>query len=198
MTTSDVDQNPVGGPMPTRGNNSTISGSPANHVYGGTDSINAGISLDEARGSVNLDAAPRVRKPHPRGSGHDRNSDTQRLAQDENLLDKAVEDTFPASDAPSHSPVADGSRGSAPKGEDPSGLPSNFKDDKAAQFEYGRQSQASTQHFDTSTDRLRRGNPDIGEVDLGTIQADKPAQVDDYDLFDSSDDSDRVDPTLNH
>ncbi|MES2856846.1 MAG: hypothetical protein V4692_13330 [Bdellovibrionota bacterium] len=70
------------------------------------------------------------------------------------------------------------------KDEDPSGLSSNFKNDKAAQFEYGRKSQVSTQHFDTSDSRLRKGNPDIGEVDLGNIEANEPPQPDDGDHFD--------------
>lgn len=129
-----------------------------------------------------------------RGSGSDINSDLDRLDNEENLQDKTEEDTFPASDPPSHSPMTGvGRRGRQNSSDDaesrdPSGLAPDFKDDKAAQFEYGRRSQASTQHFDRSTERLRHGNPDIGEVDLGTIEADKPAQRDDDDLFDSADD----------
>lgn len=118
-----------------------------------------------------------------RGSGSDINSEVGRLEDEENLQDKTEEDTFPASDPPSHSPMTGvGRKKREPEvSRDPSGLKSNFKDDKAAQFEYGRRSQASTQHFDTSTERLRKGNPNIGEVDLGTIEADKPAQRDDDD-----------------
>jgi hypothetical protein len=40
-----------------------------------------------------------------RGSGSDRNSDTRRLQDPENLFDKASEDSFPASDPPSTSPL---------------------------------------------------------------------------------------------
>ena len=94
-------------------------------------------------------------------------------------LDSESEDTFPASDSPSMtSPIT----GSGHK--DVSDLPDDFKDNKQAQFEYGRRSQAKTQHFDTSTRRLTMGNPDIGEVDLGTIEADEPAQPDDNDPYD--------------
>ena len=39
-----------------------------------------------------------------RGSGSDINSDARRLRDLENYRDKVVEDSFPASDAPSHSP----------------------------------------------------------------------------------------------
>ncbi|MES2964753.1 MAG: hypothetical protein V4760_12745 [Bdellovibrionota bacterium] len=136
-----------------------------------------------------------------RGSGSDINSEVGRLHDDDNLQDKIDEDSFPASDPPSHSPMTGVGRTeseSKPRQvheeserethDDPSGLKANFKNDKVAQFNYGRRSQASTQHFDTSTERLRKGNPDIGEVDLGTIEADKPAQADDDDLFDSADD----------
>ena len=94
-------------------------------------------------------------------------------------LELEGEDTFPASDAPSmSSPIT----GSGHK--DVSDLPDDFKDNKQAQFEYGRRSQLKTQHFDTSSRRLTMGNPDIGEVDLGTIEADEPAQPDDHDSFD--------------
>lgn len=59
-----------------------------------------------------------------------------------------------------------------------------LKNSKAAQFEYGRKAQHSTEHFDQSSRRLEKGNPDIGEVDLGNIEADKPAEPDDNDHFD--------------
>lgn len=62
--------------------------------------------------------------------------------------------------------------------------PKNIKESKAAQFEYGRKSQHSTEHFDRMSRRLERGNPDVGEVDLGNIEADKPVEPDDRDLFD--------------
>jgi hypothetical protein len=177
--------------MPSRTNKSTLSGSSSSHVYGGSDTFNARISEQEFNSCMNLDRnddpdldanGDGIPDRLQRGSGSDKNSDTSRLGKDQNLLDKEVEDTFPASDPPSHSPMTGVGRGA--HGEDPSGLPSNFKNDKAAQFEYGRQSQASTQHFDTSTDRLRRGNPDIGEVDLGNIEANRPAEPDDSDHLD--------------
>jgi hypothetical protein len=135
-----------------------------------------------------------------KGSGSDRNSDQRRLQNEDNLIDKSVEDTFPASDPVSQT----GARGSQgirgdhqESSSDDSGLPADFKDNKAAQFEYGRKSQASTQHFDTSTHRLEMGNPDVGNVDLGTIEADKPAQKDDDDLFDSADDDTTAEDLLN-
>lgn len=149
-----------------------------------------------------------------RGSGSDLNSDSERLKDVDNLQDKVEEDTFPASDPPSHSPMTGVNRGNegatygseAPdtgKSQDrhetssraddalkESGLPSDFKDNKAAQFEYGRRAQAATLHFDRSENRLRKGNPDIGEVDMGIIDADKPVAPDDDDPFDSPDDPD--------
>ena len=115
---------------------------------------------------------------HPRGSGNDPNSDTRRLQDEDNLLDKTVEDSFPASDAPSHTPISGVGRTNK---ESATGLPSDFKENGAKQFEYGRRTEAKTLHFDTSTNRLRKGNPDVGEVDLGNIEADKPAQKDDDD-----------------
>jgi hypothetical protein len=43
---------------------------------------------------------------HPgQGSGADKNSDESRLRDPENRLDKTDEDSFPASDPPSHTPV---------------------------------------------------------------------------------------------
>lgn len=39
------------------------------------------------------------------GSGLDKNSDTSRLKSREDLLDKTVEDSFPASDPPSKTPI---------------------------------------------------------------------------------------------
>ena len=117
-------------------------------------------------------------KRNHRGSGSDVNSDSSRLGDHDNLLDKIDEDSFPASDPPSHTPVT----GTARKGNaDPSGLPRDFKNNKAEQFEYGRKSEESTLHFDRSSKRLRTGNPDIGEVDLGTIEAEHPAQAADDD-----------------
>jgi hypothetical protein len=59
-----------------------------------------------------------------------------------------------------------------------------FKNNPAAQFKYGRQAQHATEHFDQSSRRLDKGNPDVGEIDLGNIEADKPAEPDDNDHFD--------------
>lgn len=131
-----------------------------------------------------------------RGSGSDKNSDTRRLANPDNLQDKREEDTFPASDPPSTSPLIGFGRRAEPfLGED---LPSDFKENPRAQFEYGRRSQASTLHFDRSTRRLELGNPNVGDVDLGTIEADKPAQPDDNDHWDSADDDDQVQSDLDY
>lgn len=63
-------------------------------------------------------------------------------------------------------------------------LPLNLKESKAAQFEYGREVEKRTHHFDRSSKRLESGNPDVGEIDLGNIEADKPAQPDDNDHWD--------------
>jgi hypothetical protein len=134
-----------------------------------------------------------------RGSGTDLNSDLSRLEDPENMQDKAVEDTFPASDAPSHSrpPTSRDLAGnqvedSNDKTYSISGLPRDFKDNTKAQFEYGRRVERATEHFDRSSHRLERGNPDVGNVDLGTIEADKPVQPDDHDHYDSADDKSRA------
>ncbi|MCM2282557.1 MAG: hypothetical protein NDI61_12005 [Bdellovibrionaceae bacterium] len=68
----------------------------------------------------------------------------------------------------------------------PSGsrAPKDIKESKAAQFRYGRQSQHATEHFDRTSRRLERGNPDVGQVDLGNIEADTPAEPDDQDHYD--------------
>ncbi len=116
-------------------------------------------------------------KGHPRGSGNDKNSDTRRLVSEDNMQDKTVEDSFPASDPPSQTPMT----GAKQVRND---LPKNFKDDAQAQFEYGRRTEAKTLHFDPSTNRLNHGNPDVGDIDLGNIEADKPAQKDDDDHYD--------------
>ena len=114
-----------------------------------------------------------------RGSGFDKNSDESRLSNASNLLDRAEEDSFPASDPISAlSPTTGMGRHSS------SELPADFKDNKEAQFAYGRRTEQKTLHFDTSSHRLNMGNPDIGEVDLGTIEADQPAQKDDNDHYD--------------
>ena len=59
-----------------------------------------------------------------------------------------------------------------------------FKNNPAAQFRYGRNAQHATEHFDLNSRRLDKGNPDVGEVDLGNIEADKPAEPDDKDHYD--------------
>jgi hypothetical protein len=111
-----------------------------------------------------------------RGSGSDLNSDTDRLENSENLRDKMDEDSFPASDSPSTSPVIGVGSSSRRK---PGALPADFKDNPVEQFKYGRRVEDATHHFDTSTHRHAIGNPDVGEVDLGTIEADQPAERDD-------------------
>ena len=179
--------------MPNRGKDSTLSGSSASTPIPGIagDIINPRISPEEFNQANNSEHSytPSERPParEVRGSGSDRNSDSRRLNDRENYLDKLAEDTFPASDPPSTSPIT----GVGERNDDPSHLPSDFKDNKAAQFEYGRRSQKSTHHFDTTSKRLEHGNPDVGEVDLGTIEADRPAQADDNDHFDSAEDDER-------
>jgi hypothetical protein len=137
-----------------------------------------------------------------RGSGSDKNSDTSRLRDPENYQDKVEEDTFPASDPPSHSPLtgvgrtygdtgAGGESDSEPNSKSKSGdVPADLKNNPKAQFLYGRRTEKKTHHFDRTSRRLERGNPDVGEVDLGTIEADRPAQPDDHDHFDTADDDD--------
>ena len=123
----------------------------------------------------------KAKAAHPRGSGNDLNSDSRRLRDEDNLQDKTIEDSFPASDPPSNTPISGSGRTNR---EVPVGMKSDFKENGAEQFEYGRRTEAKTFNFDTSTNRLRRGNPDIGNVDLGNIEADKPAQKDDDDHYD--------------
>lgn len=123
----------------------------------------------------------RGRSAHPRGSGYDQNSDTRRLQNEDNLQDKTIEDSFPASDPPSNTPLSGVGRTDR---EVPTGMKSDFKENGAAQFEYGRRTEAKTFNYETSTNRFRKGNPDVGDVDLGNIEADKPAQKDDDDHFD--------------
>ncbi len=118
---------------------------------------------------------------HPRGSGNDANSDTRRLYDEENLQDKTNEDSFPASDPPSNTPVSGVGRTNR---EVPVGTKADFKENGAEQFEYGRRTAAKTLHVDPSTNRLRKGNPDVGNIDLGNIEADKKAQPDDNDHYD--------------
>lgn len=124
-------------------------------------------------------STPTKSKGHPRGSGSDKNSDTRRLRSEENLLDKTNEDSFPASDPPSQTPISGVTR-ARPIGD----VPSDLKESGKAQFKYGRRTEAKTLHFEPNPNRLNKGNPDIGDVDLGNIEADKPAQRDDDDHYD--------------
>lgn len=118
-----------------------------------------------------------------RGSGTDKLSDTERLKSPDALQDKTEEDTFPASDPPSTSPVT----GVGPDTNNPEDV-DDFKNNPKRQFQYGRKTEEATLHFDRNPHRLETGNPDVGDVDLGTIEADKPAQPDDLDPYDSIDD----------
>lgn len=125
-----------------------------------------------------------AKKGHPRGSGHDLNSDTARLHDEQNMQDKTVEDSFPASDPASNTPVSGvgATRNSwSEDSQNPAGTPKDFKDNKAAQFEYGRRTEAKTFNYEQNTNRFRKGNPDVGNVDLGNIEAGKPADPDDND-----------------
>lgn len=123
-----------------------------------------------------MEATPNTKTAHPRGSGNDMNSDTRRLQDEDNLQDKTIEDSFPASDPPSNTPISGVGMTSKEVSPDKT---TDFKENGAKQFEYGRRTEAKTLHFDPSTDRLYKGNPDVGDVDLGTIEADKPAEKDD-------------------
>lgn len=115
-----------------------------------------------------------------KGSGSDANSDISRLSHSGNRQDKMDEDSFPASDAPSSYSVGRGDQKPAKAATGKAGeLPADFKDNKAAQFAYGRKSEAATLHFDTSTNRLEQGNPDVGDIDLGVIDAESPVRADD-------------------
>ncbi len=116
----------------------------------------------------------------------------RRDREDDRRLDNMVEDTFPASDPPSTSPLTANGGPHEAAGT----VPPDLKESGAAQFEYGRRTEAKTHHFDTSSRRLERGNPDVGEIDLGTIEADKPAQPDDNDHYDSADDEIPKEPRL--
>lgn len=95
------------------GKKSTLSGSSAERVSGasglpGPQTLNPHISIDEIRATWNLDRDDeglREQARDMRGSGADKNSDSTRLNNPENLLDKMEEDSFPASDPPSTSPI---------------------------------------------------------------------------------------------
>jgi hypothetical protein len=153
--------------MPTdRPPNSRLSGSSSSRdaPIGSASTINPWISAEEYEGA---------RSPPKK--------DTSGSKLQSERLDNMVEDTFPASDPPSTSPVTGmgSSHGST--------APPNLKESGAAQFEYGRRTEELTHRFDPSSRRLETGNPDVGEVDLGTIEADRPAQPDDHDHYDTID-----------
>jgi hypothetical protein len=118
-------------------------------------------------------------------------------------LDRMDAESFPASDAPSHTPHPDlnssasnsaqpdinagRSHGVGPDANDKADR-EDFKNNSARQFRYGRQSEQSTLHFDPTSKRLETGNPDVGNVDLGTIEADQPAQPDESSDLDPEND----------
>lgn len=52
------------------------------------------------------------------------------------------------------------------------------------EFQHGRESDKKLQRTALDSKRREHGNPDIGEVDLGNIEADKPSQPDDNDPLD--------------
>ncbi len=52
----------------------------------------------------------------------------------------------------------------------------------SAQFKQGRE-QAKKLQTDPDSHRLDSGNPDIGDVDMGVIEADKPTKKDDNSPF---------------
>ena len=76
------------------------------------------------------------KKSHPRGSGSDLNSDTHRLRDESNLQDKIIEDSFPASDPPSNTPLS--GVGRTDREVRTNGPKSEFKENAADHFEYGR------------------------------------------------------------
>ena len=77
---------------------------------------------------------------HPRGSGNDRNSDTYLLQNESNRHDKTVEDSFPASDPPSNTPMSGVGRTNL---EVPTGQNPEFTEIGASQFEYGRRAKTA-------------------------------------------------------
>lgn len=95
-----------------RAKSSKLSGSSAERVSGsggvpGPQALNPYIGVDEVRAAWNFDREKEGRSPEKglRGSGNDLNSDPVRLKDPENRLDKMEEDSFPASDPPSTSPI---------------------------------------------------------------------------------------------
>ena len=54
-----------------------------------------------------------------------------------------------------------------------------FDQSGGEQFKRGRENEKKLQITDPESHRLDNGNPDIGDVDLGVIEADKPTRKDD-------------------
>lgn len=63
-------------------------------------------------------------------------------------------------------------------------VPADLKENPRAQFEYGRRSEKKLERTARDSKRLEIGNPNIGEVDLGNIEANEPSQPDDNDHWD--------------
>lgn len=97
-----------------RESDSTLSGSPAirtgssSSIPGSTPGdrpLNPGILPEEVANATHFDRSSPPPARETRGSGSDRGSDSSRLKSREALLDKTDEDSFPASDPPSSSPI---------------------------------------------------------------------------------------------
>jgi len=67
--------------------------------------LNPGILPEEVANATHFDRSSPPPARETRGSGSDRYSDSSRLKSREALLDKTDEDSFPASDPPSSSPI---------------------------------------------------------------------------------------------